>query len=249
MSHQANRRIIQSATEKLGVDPDKVIINIERFGNTTAATIPLALNDAVCAGRLKKGDLVLLASVGAGFTVGAVLLRWGFCWFFSFFPPAPRRGRAAEAGVVAERAAFALAEQLRSTAGAPLGDVFSVRQRPVFPRQADLRAAVRRAARPEPDRRRRRHIITPNAGLRSPDTLVTHAAVRAFAGGDVDPANAQLPTAARTESARAAGATIGPDCDVVLLGSIASPKYVDVLLGASSASGCGFRSISSAAAT
>jgi len=78
VSHQANRRIILSATEKLGIDPGKVIINIERFGNTTAATIPLALNDAVCSGRLKKGDLVLLASVGAGFTVGAVLLRWGF---------------------------------------------------------------------------------------------------------------------------------------------------------------------------
>ena len=78
VSHQANRRIIQSATEKLGVDPDKVIINIERFGNTTAATIPLALNDAICSGRLKKGHLVLLASVGAGFTVGAVLVRWGF---------------------------------------------------------------------------------------------------------------------------------------------------------------------------
>ena len=54
------------------------IINIERFGNTTAATIPLALNDAIASGRLKKGNLVLLASVGAGFTVGAVLLRWGF---------------------------------------------------------------------------------------------------------------------------------------------------------------------------
>ena len=78
MSHQANRRIIQSATEKLGVDPAKVVINIERFGNTTAATIPLALNDAIASGRLKKGNLVLLASVGAGFTVGAVLLRWGF---------------------------------------------------------------------------------------------------------------------------------------------------------------------------
>jgi 3-oxoacyl-[acyl-carrier-protein] synthase-3 len=78
VSHQANRRIILSATEKLGVDPSKVIINIERFGNTTAATIPLALNDAVTSGRLKKGDLVLLASVGAGFTAGAVLLRWGF---------------------------------------------------------------------------------------------------------------------------------------------------------------------------
>jgi 3-oxoacyl-[acyl-carrier-protein] synthase-3 len=78
VSHQANRRIIQSASEKLGIDPDKVIINIDRFGNTTAATIPLALNDALCAGRLKKGQLVLLASVGAGFTVGAVLLRWAF---------------------------------------------------------------------------------------------------------------------------------------------------------------------------
>ncbi len=78
VSHQANRRIILSASEKLGIDQGKVIINIERFGNTTAATIPLALNDALCAGRLKNGDLVLLASVGAGFTVGAVLLRWGF---------------------------------------------------------------------------------------------------------------------------------------------------------------------------
>jgi 3-oxoacyl-[acyl-carrier-protein] synthase-3 len=78
VSHQANRRIIEAATSRLGVHPDKVIINIERFGNTTAATIPLALNDAVCSGRLKRGDLVLLASVGAGFTVGAVLVRWGF---------------------------------------------------------------------------------------------------------------------------------------------------------------------------
>jgi 3-oxoacyl-[acyl-carrier-protein] synthase-3 len=77
VSHQANRRIIQSAAEKLGLAPEKVVINIERYGNTTAGTIPLALDDAVGAGRLKRGDLVLLASVGAGFTVGAVLLRWG----------------------------------------------------------------------------------------------------------------------------------------------------------------------------
>jgi 3-oxoacyl-[acyl-carrier-protein] synthase-3 len=76
VSHQANRRIIMGAAERLGLAPEKVVINIERFGNTTAATIPLALNDAVAEGRLKKGDLVLLASVGAGFTVGAVLLRW-----------------------------------------------------------------------------------------------------------------------------------------------------------------------------
>ncbi|MGE3959814.1 MAG: beta-ketoacyl-ACP synthase III [Vicinamibacterales bacterium] len=78
VSHQANRRIIQAASEKLGIDQGKVIINIERFGNTTAATIPLALNDAIAEGRLKKGDLVLLCSVGAGFTVGSVLLRWGY---------------------------------------------------------------------------------------------------------------------------------------------------------------------------
>jgi 3-oxoacyl-[acyl-carrier-protein] synthase-3 len=78
VSHQANRRIIEAAAANLELPPEKVIINIDRFGNTVAATIPLALNDAVCSGRLKKGDLVLLASVGAGFTVGSVLLRWGF---------------------------------------------------------------------------------------------------------------------------------------------------------------------------
>jgi 3-oxoacyl-[acyl-carrier-protein] synthase-3 len=77
VSHQANRRIIMSAAERIGMPEEKVIINIDRFGNTTAATIPLALNDAVLCGRLKTGDLVLLASVGAGFTVGAVLVRWG----------------------------------------------------------------------------------------------------------------------------------------------------------------------------
>lgn len=77
VSHQANRRIITSAAEKLGIAPEKVIINIEDYGNTTAGTIPLALDDAVKSGRLKHGDLVVLASVGAGFTVGSVLLRWG----------------------------------------------------------------------------------------------------------------------------------------------------------------------------
>ena len=78
VSHQANRRIIFGAADRLGLDRDKVLINIERFGNTTAATIPLALADAVTGNRLKKGDQVLLASVGAGFTVGAVLLRWAY---------------------------------------------------------------------------------------------------------------------------------------------------------------------------
>ena len=77
VSHQANRRIILSAAEKLGVPEEKVVINIERFGNTTAATIPLALNDAVADKRLRRGDLLLMVSVGAGFTVGSLLLRWG----------------------------------------------------------------------------------------------------------------------------------------------------------------------------
>jgi 3-oxoacyl-[acyl-carrier-protein] synthase-3 len=76
VSHQANRRIIEAASGRLGLAPEKVVINLERYGNTTAGTIPLALGDARKDGRLKKGDLVLLASVGAGFTVGAVLLRW-----------------------------------------------------------------------------------------------------------------------------------------------------------------------------
>jgi 3-oxoacyl-[acyl-carrier-protein] synthase-3 len=74
--HQANKRIILSTAERLGLSEDRVIINIDRFGNTTAATIPLAMNTAMEENRIKKGDLVLLASVGAGFTVGATLLRW-----------------------------------------------------------------------------------------------------------------------------------------------------------------------------
>ena len=78
VSHQANRRIIKAAADQLGLPDEKVVINIDRYGNTTGATIPLALADALATGRLKKGDLVLLASVGAGFTVGAVLLRWAY---------------------------------------------------------------------------------------------------------------------------------------------------------------------------
>jgi len=76
--HQANKRIITAAGEKLGIDPAKVMINIDSYGNTTAATIPLATRDAILQGRLKKGDLVLLAAVGAGYTVGASLWRWAF---------------------------------------------------------------------------------------------------------------------------------------------------------------------------
>jgi 3-oxoacyl-[acyl-carrier-protein] synthase III len=74
--HQANKRIILSTAERLGLPPERVIINIDRYGNTTAATIPLAMETARQEGHLKKNELVLLASVGAGFTVGASLLRW-----------------------------------------------------------------------------------------------------------------------------------------------------------------------------
>jgi len=76
--HQANLRIINASVERLGLRPDAAIINIDRYGNTTAGTIPLAMNTAIEDGRLKKGSLVMLASVGAGFTVGAALLRWAY---------------------------------------------------------------------------------------------------------------------------------------------------------------------------
>ncbi|MGA8151054.1 MAG: beta-ketoacyl-ACP synthase III [Terriglobales bacterium] len=76
--HQANRRIILATADRLGLRPESVIINIDRYGNTTAGTIPLAMQTARQEGKLKKGDLVMLAAVGAGFTVGATLLRWAF---------------------------------------------------------------------------------------------------------------------------------------------------------------------------
>src|ERR1700721_1870124 len=76
--HQANLRIIHAMQERLGVDDSKIIINIDRFGNTTAATIPLALMDALEQKRLRKGDLVLIITVGAGYTTGAILMRWAY---------------------------------------------------------------------------------------------------------------------------------------------------------------------------
>ena len=74
--HQANKRIITSSVERLGLPLERVIINIDRFGNTTAGTIPLAMGTGRQENKLRKGDLVLAVSVGAGFTVGAALLRW-----------------------------------------------------------------------------------------------------------------------------------------------------------------------------
>lgn len=76
--HQANKRIITATADRLTMRPESVIVNIADFGNTTAGTIPLAMQTAREEGKLKKGDLVLLASVGAGFTVGATLLRWAY---------------------------------------------------------------------------------------------------------------------------------------------------------------------------
>jgi 3-oxoacyl-[acyl-carrier-protein] synthase III len=76
--HQANLRIIRGMQERLGLDDSKVLVNIDHFGNTTAGTIPLGLMEAVEQKRLKKGDLVLLIAVGAGYTTGAVLMRWGY---------------------------------------------------------------------------------------------------------------------------------------------------------------------------
>jgi len=76
--HQANLRIIRAMQERLALSDEKVMVNIDRYGNTTAGTIPLGLRDAVDQQRLKKGDLVLLMAVGAGYTTGSVLLRWAY---------------------------------------------------------------------------------------------------------------------------------------------------------------------------
>ncbi len=74
--HQANKRIILAAAQRLGISEDRVLINIERYGNTTSGTIPIATTEAWQQGRLKKGYVVLFAAVGAGFTVGANVWRW-----------------------------------------------------------------------------------------------------------------------------------------------------------------------------
>ena len=78
IAHQANRRIITATADRLGMPMEKVVINIDRFGNTTAGTIPIAMRTAIEENKLKKDDLLLIASVGAGFTSGATLMRWAF---------------------------------------------------------------------------------------------------------------------------------------------------------------------------
>jgi len=74
--HQANKRIIDGSAHKLGIDPAKVVTTVDRHGNTSAASIPLALAVAACDGRIKPGDLILLEAMGGGFTWAAALLRW-----------------------------------------------------------------------------------------------------------------------------------------------------------------------------
>jgi 3-oxoacyl-[acyl-carrier-protein] synthase-3 len=74
--HQANKRILDGAAKKLGLDKNRIIITLDKHANTSAASIPLALNTARADGRIKTGDLVLLEAMGGGFTWGAVLLRW-----------------------------------------------------------------------------------------------------------------------------------------------------------------------------
>src|SRR2546423_10276919 len=78
IAHQAHLRIVNAAADRLGLEETKVVKNIHKFGNTTAATIPLATGDAIDDGRLQKGKLVVYAAVGAGYTVGAVLIRWAY---------------------------------------------------------------------------------------------------------------------------------------------------------------------------
>ena len=74
--HQANKRIIDAASERCNISKEKVLVNIDRFGNTTAGTIPIGMNEAVNNGRIQHGDIILLAAFGAGFTWGSMLLKW-----------------------------------------------------------------------------------------------------------------------------------------------------------------------------
>jgi hypothetical protein len=142
--------------------------------------------------------------------------------------PANCNGRRAHQ-VLSPKASFALAVRLRSRGGAPLGELFAFVSGLYF--RGKLTYARRFAAPPLVAGAEGCgvHVITPNAGLRDPDTPITSAALRAFAGADVHPDNAAYRRPLE-RSARALAEEVGPDCRVVLLGSIASPKYVDVLL-------------------
>src|SRR5690606_21066917 len=99
--HQANRRIIEASAKKLGIDLEKVVITVDQHGNTSAASVPLALGAAVADGRIRKGDLVLLEAMGGGFTWGAVLLRW-----YEKDRPAPHNTHLVGAGCLPLAATF-----------------------------------------------------------------------------------------------------------------------------------------------
>jgi hypothetical protein len=132
--------------------------------------------------------------------------------------------------VVSDAAQFPLAEQLRTSAGASLGEVFSFVSGLYF--RGKLAYARRFTCPPDPTDRVVAGgilVITPNAGLRAADVAVTRESIQAFAGEPIDLTNNRYRRPLE-QGARALGASIGPDCDVVLLGSIASGKYVEVLL-------------------
>ncbi len=139
--------------------------------------------------------------------------------------PANCSGRRATQ-ILSPCATFDLAERLRSSEGAALGDVFAFVSGLYF--RGKLTYARRFASPPDPDYPGV-HIITPNSGLRTPDTPITQTALRAFAGADVHPDNAAYRKPLE-QSARLLERDVGTDCEVVLLGSIASPKYVGILL-------------------
>ena len=141
--------------------------------------------------------------------------------------PANCSGRRAKQ-LLSSRASSELATALRSRRGVPLGDLFSFVSSLYF--RGKLTYARRFAAPPDtPVRVAGVHVITATAGLRTPEARITSATVRGFAGGDINAANARYRRPLE-KSAYALAARIGERCEVVLLGSIASPKYVDVLL-------------------
>lgn len=74
--HQANRRIIDAVAERLGATPEQLFVNLDRYGNTSAASVAIALDEAVSTGRVQRGDLVLLVAFGAGLTWGAAVIEW-----------------------------------------------------------------------------------------------------------------------------------------------------------------------------
>lgn len=122
--HQANLRIIQAMTRNLGMDEDRVFVNLDRYGNTSAATIPIALAEAAAAGRLQPGDRVLMAAFGGGLTWGAMVIEWA--GVRQAPPPvAPATGSAAElvAGAVTRSAASTLPTAGVPTAGVPAAGV------------------------------------------------------------------------------------------------------------------------------